>query len=63
MNDTLLSNDAVMRQYDYIIIGGRSAGCVVAGRLAANSEASVLLIESGGSDTAIQEIEHPLMWA
>ena len=33
--------------YDYIIVGGGSAGCIVAARLAAQSDASILLLEAG----------------
>ena len=37
----------MQQSYDYIVIGAGSAGCVVAGRLAKETSASVLLIERG----------------
>ena len=38
------------RVFDYIIVGGGTSGCVLANRLSANPENSVLLLEAGGKD-------------
>ena len=38
-----------MEEFDYIIVGGGSAGCAVAGRLAETGRYKVALLEAGGS--------------
>jgi choline dehydrogenase-like flavoprotein len=45
------------RQFDYIIVGGGTAGCVIADRLAENlPNATILMIEGGESELGKEEI-------
>ena len=44
--------------FDYIIIGGGSAGCVLANRLSENQKNNVVLIEAG-KDLSLIHISEP----
>jgi len=40
-------------QFDYVIVGAGSAGCVLANRLTENGDAHVALLEAGGPDYSV----------
>jgi choline dehydrogenase-like flavoprotein len=50
------ANPAGGEKYDYIIVGGGTAGCVLANRLTARGDKSVLVLEAGGPGGALETI-------
>jgi choline dehydrogenase len=51
----------LLRAYDYIVVGTGSAGSALVGRLAARTDASILVIEAGDWDTA-PSVMDPRVW-
>ncbi|KAH8655222.1 hypothetical protein BX600DRAFT_67027 [Xylariales sp. PMI_506] len=52
--------DKNLQEFDFIVVGGGTAGCAVAGRLAENPNVTVLVVEAGvGNPKDIPEITTP----
>ncbi|MGA8209648.1 MAG: choline dehydrogenase [Nocardioidaceae bacterium] len=45
-------------RYDYVIVGGGSAGCALANRLSSDAATSVLVLEAGRSDVRLDPFIH-----
>lgn len=57
----LYNTKILQKSYDYIVVGSGSGGAVVAGRLAMETDASVLLLEAGDTDQ-VDAVQIPGMW-
>ncbi|HEY0317719.1 MAG TPA: GMC family oxidoreductase N-terminal domain-containing protein [Solirubrobacterales bacterium] len=52
---------AIPESCDYLVIGAGSGGCAAAGRIAAETDASIVLVESGGSNDR-EDVIRPSGW-
>ncbi|KAK7473172.1 hypothetical protein VKT23_001271 [Stygiomarasmius scandens] len=52
-------SDLETQVFDFVVVGGGTAGNVIANRLTENPEVSVLVIEAGGSDRDVLELMAP----
>jgi choline dehydrogenase-like flavoprotein len=52
-----------MTEFDYLVVGGGTAGCIVAARLAEDPAVSVGLVEWGPSDEREPRVRSIRRWA
>ncbi|KAJ7153575.1 GMC oxidoreductase [Mycena crocata] len=57
---TVNSKGAPFKSYDYVVVGGGTAGCVIASRLSEDRSVNVLLVEAGKSNRGVINSIMPL---
>jgi len=57
----LYNSKNLQKEYDYIVVGTGAAGALIAGRLANETNASILVLEAGSTDQ-IDEVINPSLW-
>jgi choline dehydrogenase-like flavoprotein len=50
-------------EYDYIICGGGTAGCVIAARLSDDLDARILLVEAGAHNKDLENVHMVGGWS
>lgn len=55
--------DSDTQGFDYVVVGAGSAGCVVARRLLETTDATVLVLEAGGTPDGIESISDPIRYS
>src|SRR5262249_50846388 len=53
---------ALARSYDYVIVGAGSAGCVIARRQVDGTDATIFLLEAGGTGEGVASLSSPPRW-
>ncbi|HEY2724069.1 MAG TPA: GMC family oxidoreductase N-terminal domain-containing protein [Pseudonocardiaceae bacterium] len=56
------SSDSPSAEFDYVVIGGGTAGCVVAARLSEDPAVSVCVLEAGPSDVGDEDVLRLERW-